>query len=92
MLSVRKDLRKDVCISPFAASGVVTARGSPPDAGMRWRPDIGLGVKTIVPSAPQLPPRGIRSVAESDRRAAGERHLLQLSFGEEADLRGRPGR
>ncbi len=28
------------CLSPFATSGVVTLRGSPPDAGMRQRPDV----------------------------------------------------
>ena len=49
---------------------------------VRARP---LGVKMIVSSSVQVPPRPAWRVTQLDRRAAGDRDLLQLAAGEERD-------
>ena len=63
------------------------ARGVPPAAGTRMSVVLSAfdGAKMIVSSSVQVPPRPVRGVAQFDRRAAGDRDLLQLAAGEERD-------
>ena len=64
-------------ISPFSRR--VSGCGVPPASDTCWRAETFVGAKAIMPWLPQLAPRGLRSIAEGQRRSPAHRDLLQLS-------------
>ena len=61
-------------------------RGAPARRRTRTRPAVWEGASTIVPSSPQLAPRGLPPIsARVSPRPPSQRHPLQLAVGEEGD-------